>query len=104
MQPILLICCVLDLLLPSLACTPQPQPSIIITDDSRSISVTEVDDGILTENLSTVACIVFVMSPESAQRFELDVGEKVTVTGLTEPISFGVVRSVAARQIKEIYG
>ena len=53
--------------------------------------MTEVDDGILIGNLSTVACIVFVMSLEGEQRFELNVGESVTVTGITGPIEVGAV-------------
>ena len=85
MKSTLLICCALGLVLLSLSYTPQHQPLITIHDDSLSISVTEVDDGILTGNLSTVACTVFVMSPEGEQEFELAAGESVTVTGITGP-------------------
>ena len=60
--------------------------------DSWSISVTEVDDGILIENLSTVACIVVLTSPEGEQRFELGVGEKVTVTGIARRIAVAAAK------------
>ena len=44
--------------------------------------VAEVEGGILIENLSGVACIVFVKSPEGEQEVELAAGESVTVTGI----------------------
>jgi len=86
MKPIFLMCRVLVLALSGLACAPQTLPSISTTDDSLSVSVSEVDDGIMTENLSTAPCIVVVSSPEGEQRFELATGENVTVTGITEPL------------------
>lgn len=89
MKSTLLICCGLGLILLSLSCTPQPQPSITIHYDSLSISVTEVDDRILLDNPSTVACIVVLTSPEGEQAFELAVGESVTITGTTERIEAG---------------
>ena len=62
-----------------------------MSEDSLEMSVTEVEGGILVENLSGVACIVFVRSPEGEQEFELAAGESVTVTGITGPIEVGAV-------------
>ena len=55
------------------------------------ISVTEVDKGVMIENVGNVACIVFVTSPEGEQRFELAVGEGVTGTDITKPIEVSAV-------------
>ena len=46
----------------------------------------EVEGGIEITNTGDIPVIVFVRSPEGEQRFELDVGESVTVTGITKPI------------------
>ena len=91
MKATFLICCVLVLALPGLSCTPEDSVSISVTEDELKVSVTEVDGGVMIENLSTGACIVFVTSPEGERRFELAVGESVTVTGLTKPIEVRVV-------------
>jgi len=50
------------------------------SEDSLEIPVTEVQHGIVSENLSGVACIVAVTSPEGEQEFEMAAGESVTVT------------------------
>ena len=55
------------------------------------ISVTEIDNGVMIENMGNVDCLVFVSSPEGEQRFELTVGESVTVTGLSQPIEVSAV-------------
>ena len=91
MKPIFLICCVIALALPGLTCAPEGAPSISVTEDSLLLSVTEVDDGIMIENLSTVACTGFVRSSEGEQQFELDVGERVTVSDVTKPIEVSSV-------------
>ncbi len=55
------------------------------------ISVTEVDNGVVIENTSSVDCIVFVSSTEGQQQLKLAVGETVTVTGITKPIEVSAV-------------
>ena len=85
-----MVCLALVALLGS-ACVPEAGPRISISEDSLEISVTEVEGGILIENLSGIACIVFVRSPEGEQQFELAGGESVTVTGITGPIEVGAV-------------
>jgi len=72
-----LICCILVLALLGLSYTP---------GTSLEISVTEVDNGIIIQNVGNVACAVFVTSPEGEQRFELAVGTNVTVTDISQPI------------------
>ncbi len=86
MKAMLLVCCILAVALPGLTCTPEESPSISVTEDSLSLSVTEVDGGVMIENVSGVNCIIFVRSPEGEQRFELAAGESITVTGITKPI------------------
>jgi len=56
------------------------------------ISVTEVDNGVIIQNVGNVDCLVFVSSPEGEQRFELAVGESVTVTDIIKPIEVSAVR------------
>ena len=91
MKATFLICCVLAVALSGLSCAPEPGQSISLTEGSLSISVTEVDSGVMIENLSGVACIAFVNSPEGEQRFELAVGENVTVTDISQPIEVSAV-------------
>ena len=73
------------------ACPPDADPRITVTEDSLAIRVTEVEGGIMIENLSGTASIVYVRSPEGEQQFELAVGEVVTVTGITAPIEVEAV-------------
>ena len=60
------------------------------------ISVTEVDNGVMIENVGNVDCLVFVSSPEGEQQFELAVGESVTVTGIIKPIEVSAVSSATS--------
>ena len=55
------------------------------------ISVTEVDNGVMIQNVGDVACLVFVSSPEGEQQFELAVGQSVTVTDISHPIEVSAV-------------
>lgn len=55
------------------------------------ISVTEVDNGVVIQNVGNIACIVSVSSPEGEQQFELAVGESVTVTDISQPIEVSAV-------------
>ncbi len=91
MKATFVICCILALALAGLTCTPGDSLSISLTEDALSVSVTEVDGGIMIENVSSIACIVFVRSPEGEQRFELAVGESVTVSDITKPIEVSAV-------------
>ena len=62
---IFLLCCILALALSGLSCTP---------DATLEISTTELDDGIMIENVGNVDCLVFVSSFDSEQQFELSFG------------------------------
>ena len=55
------------------------------------ISVTEVDNGVMIQNVGDVACLVFVSSPEGEQQFELAVGNSLTVTDIWQPIEVSAV-------------
>ena len=66
-----------------LSCAPQTTPDI---------SVTELDDGVMIQNVGNVDCLVFVNSPEGEQQFELAVGQNTTVTGISQPIEVSAVK------------
>jgi len=91
MKTALVVLCVLCISVMGFQCPPSAGVSVTITDESIGISVSEVEGGIEITNTSEVAIIVSVESPEGEQQFELDVGESVTVTGITEPIRVSVV-------------
>ena len=55
------------------------------------ISVTEVDNGVMIQDVGNVDCLVFVNSPEAEQQFELAVGQNMTVTGISQPIEVSAV-------------
>lgn len=78
----LLISCILFLALIGLSCAPQT---------TLDISVTELDNGVMIENVGNVNCLVFVNSSEGKQQFELAVSQDVTVTGISQPIEFSAV-------------
>jgi hypothetical protein len=82
MKATFLICCILTLALVSLSCAPEA---------TLEISVTEVDNGVMIENMGKVDCLVFVSSPEGEQQFELAVGESITVTDISQPIKVSAV-------------
>ena len=82
-----LICCILAVALLGLSCA---------QETTLEISVTEVDNGVMIENVGNVDCLVFVSSPESQQQFELAVDESVTVTDITKPIEVSAVSSMAS--------
>jgi hypothetical protein len=84
MKTMFLICYILALTLVGLSCAPQA---------ALEISVTEVDNGVVIENVGNVDCLVFVSSPEGEQQFELTVGESVTVTNISQPIEISAVSS-----------
>ena len=82
MRAIFLICCILALILLGLLYAPEA---------TLEISVTEVDNGVIIQNVGNVACLVFVCSPDGEQQFELAVGESVTVTDIAKPIEVAAV-------------
>jgi hypothetical protein len=82
MKATFLICCILALALLGLSCAPEV---------TLEISVTEVDNGVVIENVGNVVCIVFVSSPEGEQQFELAISENVTVTDISQPIEVSAV-------------
>ncbi|MGB5925298.1 MAG: hypothetical protein WBH01_04310 [Dehalococcoidia bacterium] len=60
-------------------------------DAALQISVTDLDNGVMIENVGNVDCRVFVNSPEGEQQFELAVGQKTTVTGISQLIEVSAV-------------
>ena len=80
MKVAILICCILALaLLALLGLSYTPGTSF-------EVSVTDIDNGVIIQNVGNIPCLVFVSSPEGEQQFELAVGENVTVTDITKPI------------------
>jgi len=53
---------------------------------SFEVSVTDIDNGVIIQNVGNIPCLIFVSSPEGVQQFQLAVAEKVTVTDITKPI------------------
>lgn len=82
MKRLLLICCIVVLALISLSCAPQT---------SLEVSVNEIADGVVIENVGSVDCLVFASSPGGEQQFELATGESVTVTDISQPIEVSAV-------------
>jgi hypothetical protein len=70
------------LVLTGLSCAPQT---------ALEISITELDNGAMVENVGSVDCLVFINSPEGEQQFELAVGQNTTVTGISQPIEVSAV-------------
>lgn len=56
-----------------LSCAPQ---------DTLGVSVTELANGVMIENVGSVDSLVFVNLPEGEQQFEVAVGQNMTVTGI----------------------
>ena len=81
-----LICCILALALLGSSCAPEAALEVSVSDDTISVTATLIENGVMTENVGDVDCIVFVSSPEGEQQFELAVSESITVTGITQPI------------------
>lgn len=82
MKSTFLICYILALVLVGLSCAPE---------GTLEISVTDVDNGVMIENVSNIDCLVFVSSPEGEQQFELAVDESVTVTNISQPLEVSAV-------------
>ena len=86
-----LVCCILALALLGLSCTPEAGLEVVVGDDAISVTATMIESMVLIENAGDVDCIVTVTSPEGEQRFELNVGENVTVTNISPPIEISAV-------------
>ena len=82
MKSTFLILCILVLVLVGLSCAPE---------DTLEISLTEIDNGVMIENVGNVNCLAFVSSPEGEQQFELAVGENITVADISQPIEVSAV-------------
>jgi hypothetical protein len=80
MRIAILTCCILSLALLGLIGLSYT-PGI-----SLEVFVTDIDNGVIIQNIGNVVCAVFVSSPEGEQRFELAVGKNVTVTDISQPI------------------
>jgi lantibiotic modifying enzyme len=84
MKKLFLLCSIAVLALVSLSCAPEAR---------LEISANEVDNGIIVENLGSVACIVYVKSLDAEQEFELAVGESRLIIDLAKPIEVSAVSS-----------
>ena len=76
---------VVGFVLLGLSCAPQAK---------LEISVTELDNGVMIENVGDVYCLVLVNSPDGEQKLELAASQDKTVTGILQPIE---VSAVSAR-------
>lgn len=81
---IILAILVVGLVLLGFSCAPQA---------TLEISVTELDNGVMIENVGNVDCLVSVNLPEGEQQFELAVGQDVTVTDKSQPIEISAAAS-----------
>ena len=80
MKIAILICCILALALLALI-------GLSYTEGiSGGVSVADIDNGVIIQNVGNVPCLIFVSSPEGVHQFQLAVGENVTVTDITKPI------------------
>lgn len=66
-------------------------PRVTIGEGEIDVAVTELGAEVVVENTSTVPVIVFVETPDGKQQFHLDVGDSITVTDLTEPVTVWTV-------------
>ena len=82
MKATFLICCILALVLLGLSCAPEA---------ALEISITEVDNGVIMQNVGDVDCSVSVNSPQGKQQSELAIGESVTVSDISQPIEIAAV-------------
>lgn len=60
-------------------------------DTELEISVADLNNGVMVENVGGVDCLVFVNSPEGEQQLELAVGQNKIVTGMSQPIEVSAV-------------
>ena len=80
MRIAILICCILGLALLALiglSYTP---------GTSFGVSVTDIDNGVIIQNVGNIPCLIFVSSAEGVQQFEVAVGKNVTITDISQPV------------------
>jgi hypothetical protein len=92
MRIAVLICCILALAMLALIGLSYT-PGI-----SLEVSVTDIDNGVIIQNVGDVVSTVFVSSPEGEQRFELAVGRNVTVIDISQPINVSAVGANISRE------
>jgi hypothetical protein len=83
MRIAILTCCVLALVflaLIGLSYTP---------GTSLAVTVIDIDNGVIIQNVGNIPCLIFVSSPEGVQQFQLAIGANVTVIDVTKPIDVG---------------
>jgi hypothetical protein len=56
-----------------------------------SYFLTEIGHAVVIENTGTTGCIAAITSLEGEQRFELKVGENVTVTNISQSLEISAV-------------
>jgi len=86
-----LICCILALALLGSSCAPEAALEVSVSDDTISLTATLVESGVIIENAGDVTCLVFVSWAKGEHRFELPVGERITVTDTSQPIEVSAV-------------
>jgi hypothetical protein len=59
---------------------------------SLELSVTEVDNGVMIQNVGNVDCLIFVNTAKGEEHFELAAALNVTVTDISQPIEVSTVR------------
>ena len=61
-------------------------------ETSLELSVTEVDNGVMIQNVGNVDCLVFINTAKGEDHFELAAALNVTVTDISQPIEVSTVR------------
>jgi hypothetical protein len=86
----ILICCILALAFLALT-------GLLYTPGTPlRISRTELDNGVIIQNVGNIPCLIFVSSHEGVQQFQIVVAEKVTITNTTKPISVAAISDLTA--------
>jgi hypothetical protein len=91
MRIAILICCIFALVFLSLI------GLSYTSGTSFGVSVTDVDNGVIIQNVGNVACLVFVSSSEGVQQLEVAVGKNVTVTDISQPVDVSATSDLTTR-------
>jgi hypothetical protein len=62
------------------------------SETSLELSVTEVANGVMIQNVGNVDCLAFVNIAKGEEYFELAAARNVTVTDIPQPIEVSIVR------------
>ena len=62
------------------------------SETSLELSVTEVANGVMIQNVGNVDCLVFVNIAKGEEHFELAAARNVTVSDIPQPIEVSTVR------------